>query len=342
MTEVAIIGDGLAGHLLARGCHDAGVDFVWAGAGEPTLPPVGLLHRHVGRSFDSGLPEQAAWRAADAWARGLSTDVATSVTMFRPTSRDSRLSSTFDLLELDHVREEEASDHPWLAPCQRLFVYDDAWSVAVGAALREIAPFEPTHGALRALEPTAAGGWRLTTDGATVEVEHVVFATGPATPQWFDGLGLKDRPGELALVERPAELPANVAVSRNGHLGPDPTGRFVCVGATYRERDAERRGVPETAAACLDGIARSVPSLVEARPVDAWFGVRAVAHPDRRPLAGPTGIDGLWLAAGLASKGLLWGARVAEVVLAGVLGGDEVPAETDPRRQGQLRLRGVS
>lgn len=335
---LALVGDGLAGNLVAERLRGAGVDFVWYGAGNPTLPPVGLLHRHVGRSFDNAPPEEQAWRAASAWAKGLPESVCRSVTMLRPTSHDSRLSSTFDRLELPHVSEVSGQDFPYLAPCKRLFRYDDAFTIAFEALLSQVFDVGPNRGPLKRMERSA--GWTLfAADGTRDEVETVVFATGPRTANWFDGIDLKERPGELTLVARPAELPPDVAVSRKGHVGCDPTGRFACVGATYRPRDAAKRPLDVTAEECLDGIARSVPALRDAEPVRHWFGRRAVVHPDRRPVAGETSEDGVWIASGLASKGLLWGARVAEIVVEGVLSGAPVPEETDPRRFGPVTLR---
>jgi hypothetical protein len=322
--------------LVVELCLAKGLDVVWSCGGAPTVPPVALLHRHVGRSFENEPPEQAAWLAADAWASRLPADVAKPLTMYRPTSHDSRLSSTYDRLELPHV--EEVSERPdFLAPCKRLFVYGDAWAIDVSGVLRA-RPDVSWIGRVHGLKETGAKGWRVEHDSGRDEFDVVVLAAGLGSNEFVTGLPLKARPGELAVVERPQELPADVAVSRNGHLAPGLDGETVCVGATYRDRDAAPRPLEQTANACRDGVARSVPSLMSAPARSSWFGVRAVVYPDRRPLAGPTGLDGLWLATGLASKGMLWGARTAEIVVDGILGLDEPPPATDPRRVGPIGL----
>lgn len=335
MTEVAVIGDGLAGHLIVERLISEGVDVVWFGGGEPTVPPVALLHRHVGRSFEVEPPERDAWLAASAWARALAPEAARSLTMYRPTSPDSRLSRTFDQLELDHVFEVDCGEVPFLAETERVFRYDDAWSIDVGAVLRE----RPA-GRLGTASSIVRSSTGLIVRGAEeVEVEHVVVAAGLGACEFFEKMPLKPRPGELALIPRPAGVPYDVAVSRNGHFGPTPDGQYLCVGATYRDPDAGPRDDEAAGAACVSGIGRSVPALLEPAVTAAWYGVRAVVHPDRRPLAGQTDVPGLWLATGLASKGMLWGARVRDVVVDGILRASDAPEAVDPRRFSSMRAR---
>jgi glycine/D-amino acid oxidase-like deaminating enzyme len=78
--------------------------------------------------------------------------------------------------------------------------------------------------------------------------------------------------------------------------------------------------------------ARLVPALAEAPVLSTWSGVRPVS-PDERPLLGRVR-DGLFVATGHGSEGVILGAASAEQVAALVLGEDPPfgPEPFDPRR----------
>jgi glycine oxidase len=79
---------------------------------------------------------------------------------------------------------------------------------------------------------------------------------------------------------------------------------------------------------------RLVPALAEAPVLSTWSGVRPVS-PDERPLLGWVR-EGLFVATGHGSEGVILGAGSAEQVAALVLGAEPPfePAPFDPLRSG--------
>jgi glycine oxidase len=78
--------------------------------------------------------------------------------------------------------------------------------------------------------------------------------------------------------------------------------------------------------------ARLVPALADARVLSTWSGVRPVSH-DERPMLGWVR-EGLFVATGHGSEGVILGAGSAELVAALVLGAEPPfdPAPFDPAR----------
>jgi glycine/D-amino acid oxidase-like deaminating enzyme len=93
--------------------------------------------------------------------------------------------------------------------------------------------------------------------------------------------------------------------------------------------EAEEPGVP---ARIVLGSIRLVPALAEAEVRSAWWGIRPMT-PDERPLIGAVA-DGLTVATGHGSEGVILGAGTAQLVAAQLLG--EAPpfdaAPFDPLR----------
>jgi glycine/D-amino acid oxidase-like deaminating enzyme len=114
---------------------------------------------------------------------------------------------------------------------------------------------------------------------------------------------------------------------------PSPDGSILL--GTSREpalaADAHGLDVPRRVAT---GAARLVPGLEDCAVLSTWSGVRPVS-PDERPLVGPIA-DGLVVAAGHGSEGVILGGGTAELVRALALGEDPPfdPAPFDPHRFG--------
>jgi tRNA 5-methylaminomethyl-2-thiouridine biosynthesis bifunctional protein len=121
----------------------------------------------------------------------------------------------------------------------------------------------------------------------------------------------------------------DVVVSGSGYVAPLGDGGHV-IGATYAHDDAgedvretDHRENLARAESMLPGFTRDVtPSDLE-----GWAGQRTTV-PDRLPVFGETAIPGVWIAAGLGSRGLLWGPLGAEL-LASRLCGDPSPLPRD-------------
>jgi D-hydroxyproline dehydrogenase subunit beta len=114
-------------------------------------------------------------------------------------------------------------------------------------------------------------------------------------------------------------------------IQPAPDGSIVA--GTSREpalaADADGLAVPRAVAR---ESTRIVPGLADAPVVATWSGVRPIS-PDERPLIGPL-TDGLAIASGHGSEGVILGGGTAQLVRAMVLGEDLPfdPAPFDPHR----------
>ena len=107
----------------------------------------------------------------------------------------------------------------------------------------------------------------------------------------------------------------DVIVSGTGYVAPMAGGGH-CIGASYQHDDADEsvRGADHR-----DNLARAEAMLpgftagLDAATLTGWTGFRATV-PDRLPIFGPTTTDGLHVATGLGSRGLLWGPIGAELL----------------------------
>jgi glycine/D-amino acid oxidase-like deaminating enzyme len=94
--------------------------------------------------------------------------------------------------------------------------------------------------------------------------------------------------------------------------------------------EAEEPGVP---ARIVRGAIRLVPSLAEARVLSGWWGIRPMT-PDERPFVGRLA-DGLCVAAGHGSEGVILGAGTGQLI-ASVLLGHDAPFDPEPFDPGRL------
>ena len=131
--------------------------------------------------------------------------------------------------------------------------------------------------------------------------------------------------GQVTYLAPDAGRRLDVAVSGNGYVAPIPEGGFA-IGATFQHDDP---GEDARAVDHRENLARAesmVPGFVQdLHPMDleGWAGHRTTV-PDRLPIFGETASPGLWIAAGLGSRGLLWAPLGAELV-ASRLAGEPCP-----------------
>ena len=88
--------------------------------------------------------------------------------------------------------------------------------------------------------------------------------------------------------------------------------------------EAEEPGIP---ARIVRGAIRMVPALADAEVRSAWWGVRPMT-PDERPFVGRVA-EGLSVAAGHGSEGVILGAGTGQLVASQLLGEDP-PFDPDP------------
>lgn len=368
--DTLILGAGLAGLALAQALLEAGLPAasltVCAPAHTPRASdsPGALLHPFPGRSLAPKPGTMAAYLRAIDWVRGLPEGSWRELEMIRPhrgRKLGRRLVRTYEDARADYPprlthRHLDASALEALAPGlapdhQGGLVYGPAFCVDLGeamAALREeLAERGVTFvdGHCRRLE-TAGAGWRaVLEDGAPLDAERVALCTGPDLPRWFPEAPLAVNGGELILAAPPPASPElRVAISGGGHIAPTPSGRW-CYGSTYlrapegardpRALEAFTRPEAEPLAHLTELIGRFWPAVAHATDRRIWRGRRAVFLTDRQPLAGPAlGHARLWVLGALGSKGLLWGAHLAERLAHAILAGAPVPAYAHTRRAG--------
>ena len=135
--------------------------------------------------------------------------------------------------------------------------------------------------------------------------------------------------GQVTYLPPSPERTIARVVSGNGFVAPLPEGGHA-IGATYQHDDldptvraADHRENLERAEALVPGFTRGL------HPMDlgGWTGFRTTV-PDRLPIYGETAIEGVCIAGGLGSRGLLWAPLGAEL-LASQLAGDPLPLARD-------------
>lgn len=159
----------------------------------------------------------------------------------------------------------------------------------------------------------------------------VVVATGARLPDPFAGL-VRGVLGEVVRV-RMARPPS---VTVRGWVHGDPTyvvpraGGEVVVGATSEEHDGEPVPRVEGVARLLDAARELVPGLDRAEFVEAIARLRP-GTADNLPLVGPSGVEGVVLAAGHFRHGVLL-APLTALLVADHLESGVVDPAVDPRR----------
>jgi D-hydroxyproline dehydrogenase subunit beta len=229
---------------------------------------------------------------------------------------------------------------------------------AAGAEIRH-------HLRVRALIEDSGVVRGVVTDDGRIEANHVVVAAGPWSTSLLDPLDVRlpvtgargwivrvaPRPGPLThLIEQagwrisPERLgavarPTARSVAADGmpdaevgallHLHRDGT---VLIGSSRQAWVTPEPEDPRVPQRQLRAAIRLVPSLADASVVSSWWGLRPVT-PDERPLVGRVA-EGLTVATGHGSEGVILGAGTAQLVAAQIAGTAPPfdPAVFDPMR----------
>ena len=238
-------------------------------------------------------------------------------------------------------------------------------TVALALAARAAGAEIRHHLRARALIESGGGIRGVVTDDGAIHADTVVVAAGPWSTSLLDPIGIRmpvsgargwivrvassaeplrhliehagwrDAPERLAAVARPTaarvamEGMPEAEVGAVLHQHPDGT---VLVGSSRQAwitPEPEDPSVPGRQLAAAIGL---IPSLAEARVMSTWWGLRPIT-PDERPLVGSVR-DGLVVATGHGSYGVILGSGTAKLVTSIVLGGPPPfdPAPFDPFR----------
>lgn len=168
---------------------------------------------------------------------------------------------------------------------------------------------------------TGARGWLVRLAPPPGLLRHLVASAGweEATGRWKDGAV---RAGKLE----------EVSAATSTLLHPASDGMLIA-GSSRQPvitPEAEEPGIP---ARIVRGAIRLVPALAEAEVRSAWWGIRPLT-PDERPIVGRV-MEGLSVAAGHGSEGVILGAGTGQLVAAQLLGG-ESPFDPDPFEPGRF------
>ena len=169
---------------------------------------------------------------------------------------------------------------------------------------------------------TGARGWLVRLDPPPGLLHHLVASAGweEATGRWEDG---SVRAGSLE----------EVSAATSTLLHPATDGSLIA-GSSRQPvitPEAEEPGVP---ARIVQGAIRMVPALADAEIRSAWWGIRPFT-PDERPVVGRVR-DGLSVAAGHGSEGVILGAGTGKLVASQLLG-DDPPFAPEPFAPGRFR-----
>jgi D-hydroxyproline dehydrogenase subunit beta len=171
---------------------------------------------------------------------------------------------------------------------------------------------------------SGARGWIVRVSGSTEPLRHLI-----------EHVGWRDAPDRMAAVTRPSaarvatDAEPRAEVGAILHLHPDGS---VLVGSSRQSWITPEPEDPSVPRRQLAAAIRLVPSVAEARVLSAWWGLRPMT-PDERPLVGRVR-DGLVVATGHGSEGVILGAGTAKLVTSIVVGGATPfdPAPFDPFR----------
>jgi D-hydroxyproline dehydrogenase subunit beta len=164
-------------------------------------------------------------------------------------------------------------------------------------------------------------GIRMPVSGARGWIVRVAPSTEPPR-HLIEHAGWRDAPERLGAVERPtasrvaAEGMPRAEVGALLHLHPDGT---VLVGSSRQAWITPEPEDPSVPRRQLAAAIRLVPSLAVARVLSTWWGLRPIT-PDERPVVGHVR-DGLVVATGHGSEGVILGAGTAKLVVSIVLDG---------------------
>ncbi len=323
MTDVVVIGAGLAGSLLTLRLHERGLHPRWIDAGtaeRASSCPCALVHPFAGRSFQPRPEVFDAWsharRLFDTLGPGAQVHAATLVRHVADDDAGRRLWSSW-------TRHAAQLRTAWDGTFEVDTARDGTRAIAYGPvyALSLAGAVDDVHARLHAVGLVARSmtvgrvvrggeGWVLD-DGAggpSLSARHVVVAAGSGTRALLAGC---DGAPAIEHVEGTLRYgpggPLERFVVDGGHVAS--TARTMAWGASYRalDRSDDRAHAPQ-----LDAIEARLRPRTAAWPqqVDVWRGIRVVDPHRRHPWVGPIA-PGLWAMTAFGSQGGLWIPRAA-------------------------------
>lgn len=234
---------------------------------------------------------------------------------------------------------ELADTEPNLAPALAgaLLVPQDAVVYPIAVAL-ELAMRAECLGAqilmARVVEAMGNGVLQLN-DGTEIHAERLVNALGAEATSVMPALPVRKRKGHLVITDRYPGFVRHQLVElgylKSAHgtesdsvafnVQPRKTGQLL-IGSSRQYGDESSRVDQRILSAMLARAAQYLPGVSRLSAIRVWTGFRA-ATPDKLPLIGPSIEDEtIWLATGHEGLGITTSLATAELIAAGLTGGE--------------------
>jgi glycine oxidase len=161
------------------------------------------------------------------------------------------------------------------------------------------------------------------TNKETLEADAVVLATGAWSGLWGEKFKrvIPVRPvrGQAVMFQTPPGLLKHILFSPLAYLVPRQDGR-VYVGSTLEEVGFDKTTTSTALERLKRGAQKALPALSETLMEDSWAGLRP-GSPDGWPFLGKLpDWEGVWIAAGHFTHGLLLSAATGELIAQDILG----------------------
>ncbi len=223
-----------------------------------------------------------------------------------------------------------------------------------GGAMASALAHDATARGVRRLDARVTGlstaGGRVTgvtTSGGSLSAGLVVVAAGAWSGSLLQPLGValavSPLRGQIVHLRLPGTETAGWPIIQpvaSFYLVPWPDGRVVCGGTLEASAGFDARATAGGVTQLLRECGRIAPGLADATFEEVRVGLRPASHDDR-PLLGPVaGWEGLHVATGHGTEGLLLGPWSGHLVAAAALEG-RVPAELAPFDPGRVPVSPV-
>jgi glycine/D-amino acid oxidase-like deaminating enzyme len=383
--QITIIGAGLAGLALTQSLLDQSIDggqitLVDAGdAARASDVPGTLMHPFPGRSMRPKRGQLASAKTSVDFLRRLRAEAGDGAVLELPMARPllggkkrdmaDRLRDSWKASKDDYpdwfdsriVRGEALAEvDPNLARYDEALVYSPAFSVNTHDVRSHLRAKFRDQG-VRLIDDTrverlerVADKWRVVTSGEgslsaqTDQTDQVVLALGWGLAEWFPGLPIRGKGGEVLRARPPEGAELRCVINASGHVAPlagcadaggagcgaDGGDRTWSAGSTYWRVDQFNERTDALAISeLLERCTPLVAALADSEPITIGRGVRASYRGDNRPLVGPVpGLDDLFVFGAFGSKGLLRIPEFADQLAALLLGGPTIDQRASTAR----------
>ena len=296
----SVVGDGLAGLMLAHCLNSRGCQVTLYGDQQTNTPPRGLVHLFAGRSFRRSQVELAAFEeAVNFWRE---EPLAEEFPVYRHVVSGDRLDRSADGVGLP----------PEYAPHRR----DDGWlEYAPGFAVASQELEARLRGQLQSC-------WRhARLDQASLPSGACILAVGIEAAAWWSDVGWDLSLGSTVWASTP-DSPEVIRIGMGLHIAPQKKEPLVCLGGRSSPLESERHDEVMVAEK-LTGIPHT--------ELSRWQGRRCAPALDRRPALGYLQ-ENRFAFVGFGSRALFWLPYCVKLATECLLDGKQIPAELSVER----------